>query len=160
MTAEYKTDADRPRPAGECCPCSSGRLGRPASGLLAGQVGPGGMTVRMTAVGFIRPHASTRGAVGQEVHERVETWRIMALATSPDGPGPPMVTSRPAKRDDPGWSGVRPPTLCSCWWVPVQAGRDSSGGERSNKWEDRTSHECQARRSGGGPKQPQTPGGG
>jgi hypothetical protein len=46
--AVYKTGADRPRRAGGCCPCSSGRAGRPASALLTGRVVAGGMTSRMT----------------------------------------------------------------------------------------------------------------
>jgi hypothetical protein len=48
-SAVYKTGADRPPGAGACCPCSSRRVGRPASALLTAQVVPGGMTTRMTS---------------------------------------------------------------------------------------------------------------
>jgi hypothetical protein len=44
----YKTAANRPAGAGACCPCSSGRVGRPVSAFLWGRVVPGGMTSRMT----------------------------------------------------------------------------------------------------------------
>jgi hypothetical protein len=37
--------ADRPRRTARCCPCSSCRVGRPASALLWGRVAAGGMTV-------------------------------------------------------------------------------------------------------------------
>jgi hypothetical protein len=49
-SAVYKTAADRPPRAGLCCPCSSGRMRRPASALLSGRVALGGMTGGMTAV--------------------------------------------------------------------------------------------------------------
>jgi hypothetical protein len=40
----YKAAADRLWCADLCAPCSSGRVGRPASALLWGRVAPGGMT--------------------------------------------------------------------------------------------------------------------
>jgi hypothetical protein len=43
-----RSGADRPRRAGACCSCSSGRPGRPASTLQSGRVLAGGMTSRMT----------------------------------------------------------------------------------------------------------------
>src|ERR671913_1309032 len=49
----YKTAADRPRCTAGCCPCSSGRVGRPAGALLWGRVTPGGMTTGMTATGSL-----------------------------------------------------------------------------------------------------------
>src|SRR5215217_5380545 len=56
--AVYKTAADRLRRAGLCCPCRSGRVGRPASALLWGRGAPGGMTVRMTCPSL---HPAQRG---------------------------------------------------------------------------------------------------
>jgi Phage integrase family len=43
-----------------------------------------------------------------------------------------MVASRPAKRADPPSSGLRPPTLCSCWCLPLLAGRGQQRRQRSN----------------------------
>jgi hypothetical protein len=48
MAATYKTGADRPRRPGLCCPCSSGRMGRPASALLPGRGRSVGTTGGMT----------------------------------------------------------------------------------------------------------------
>jgi hypothetical protein len=42
------------------------------------------------------------------------------------------------KRADRGWSGLRPPTLCSGWCLPLPAGRDSSGGAALQDREART----------------------
>jgi hypothetical protein len=45
----FGSAADRPPGTGLCCPCRSGRVGRPAGALLSGQVMAGGMTGGMTA---------------------------------------------------------------------------------------------------------------
>jgi hypothetical protein len=63
--ADYKTAASRPRSAAECCPCSSGRMGRPASALLSGRVAPGGMTSGMTCLGALGALVSRSVALGR-----------------------------------------------------------------------------------------------
>jgi hypothetical protein len=49
LPAVYKTAGNRLWRTGPCCPCSSGRMGRPASTLLTGRVTAGGMTSGMTS---------------------------------------------------------------------------------------------------------------